>query len=213
MSWGLIAVGGGSVIGAGINYLGQSNAANQQADAAKAGQKIQQQEYNQERADLSPYREQGLGALTQAGNLSGANGADAQQTAINGIQNGAIYQGMQAQGNKSILQAQSATGGLRTGSTQDILAQYSPQLLNTLINQQFGQNYQLSGLGENAAAMTGQAGMNNANQQSALLQQAGAANAGASLAGANAGANIAQIIGNVGGQLLSQNNTDGVIAE
>ena len=180
---------------------------------------------------LNPYIEQGGRAWTAAGDLSGANGADAQGAAVNGIQNGAIFQGMQEQGNRSILQAQAATGGLRTGTTQDILAQYSPQLLNNLIQQQFGNNRDLGAMGMDATDRSNQLQMNGAtvrtnaaaglssqlmqgqtnmsqllqgsvNNQTGYLNDAAAAEAGGYLAQANALANGVTTLGGLAGTYL-----------
>ena len=93
---------------------------------------------------------------------------------------------MQQQGNNAILANASATGGLRGGNTQAALAQFSPQLLSQLIQQQFGNLGGLTSVGQNAAAGVGNAGMQTGNSITNLLQQQGAAQAGAALAGGRA---------------------------
>jgi hypothetical protein len=105
------------------------------------------------------------------------------------------------QGENAILQNASATGGLRGGNVQAALAKFRPQLLNQLIQQRFQNLGGITSIGQNAAAGTGNAGMNSANQITNLLQQQGAAQAGAALASGNAQAQawggVGQSIGNV----------------
>lgn len=126
------------------------------------------------------------GSLFAQQNLLGLNGNDAQQQAISGIQNSSGFQSLLAQGENSIRQNASATGGLRGGNTQAALAQYSPQLLAQQIQQQYSNLNGLTGMSQNAAAGLGTAGQNSANSISGLLQQQGAAQAGGTLGAANA---------------------------
>lgn len=197
MSWGLVSVAAATVIGSGISYLGQQKASQVQADAANQAAQLQAQQYQQTRADLAPYRDQGATALNAANAIAGNRGAGEQQAQIDAIQNGSIFKGMADQANRSILQAQSATGGLRTGTTQDILSQYTPALLNQLINQQFSRQMGLAGIGESAASGTANAGANYANQAGNALQQQAAAQAGGILAGSNTMSNMIQGLGNL----------------
>ena len=133
-------------------------------------------------AHLSPYVNAGTGALGAQQNLLGLNGNSAQQSAISGIQNGAQFQALEQSGQNAILQNASATGGLRGGNTQAALGQFSPQLLQQLIQQQYSNLGGITSIGQNAAAGVGNAGMANANSISGLLQSQGSAQAGAALA-------------------------------
>lgn len=107
----------------------------------------------------------------------------------------------------AILQNASATGGLRGGNTQAALAQFRPQLLNQLINQRYQNLAGMTSLGQNAAAGTGNAGMQSASNISNLYQQSGAAQAGAALASGQASANmwnsVGSAIGTIGGMKLT----------
>ena len=105
---------------------------------------------------------------------------------------------MQQQGENRILQNASATGGLRGGNTQAALAQFSPQLLSQLIDQQYSRLGGLTSVGQNAAAGTGNAGMFAGKNVSDLLQQGGAAQAGGYL---NAGRAQQNLFGSLGGAL------------
>jgi len=106
---------------------------------------------------------------------------EGQQQAINAIQSGPQFQAMTQQGENAILQNASATGGLRGGNVQGALAQFRPQLLNQLIDQQFSRLGGLTSLGQNAAAGVGNAGMATGNSITNLLAQQGAARAGGAL--------------------------------
>ena len=181
-------------------------AANAQIEASEMGVEEQRRQFDAVQKLLKPYADAGLGGLTGQQDLLGINGNAAQQAAINNINNSSEMQTYLKQGENAILQNASATGGLRGGNTQAALAQFRPQLLNQLINQRY-QNYAgLTALGQNAAAGTGNAGMQTASNISNLYQQSGAAQAGAALAQGQANANmwngLTGAIGQIGGMKM-----------
>lgn len=188
------AVVGASVVGGILSSNAQSDAASSAAGAqmqsSAAGIAEQQRQFDALQKLLKPYSDAGLSSLTAQQNLLGLNGDSAQQSAISGIQNSSQFKTLQQQGENSILQNASATGGLRGGNTQGALAQFSPQLLNQLINEQYTKLGGITSLGQNAAAGQGNAGMQSANNISNLLQQSGAAQAGNYLAQGKADANM-----------------------
>lgn len=188
------AVVGAAVVGGVMSSQAQKSAANTAADAqtnaANQGAQVQREQFDALQKLLKPYSDAGLGSLTAQQNMLGLNGNDAQQQAINGIKNSSQFNELNQQGQNAILQNASATGGLRGGNTQAALAQFSPQLLNQLINQQYTNLGGITSLGQNAAAGTGNAGMQSANAISNLLQQSGAAQAGNALASGKADANM-----------------------
>jgi hypothetical protein len=199
------AVVAGSVI---TGYMASSaqedaanTAANAQGQASAASIAEQRRQFDAVQKLLAPYVNAGSGSLTAQQNLLGLNGNQAQQDAINDIAGSAQFNTIAKQGEDAMLQNASATGGLRGGNIQGALAQYRPQLLNQLIQQQFSNLGGITSLGQNAAAGTGNAGMQSANAISAALQQQGAATAGAALASGNAQAQawggVGQAIGNV----------------
>ena len=99
------------------------------------------------------------------------------------------FTALQQQGENAILANASATGGLRGGNTQGALAQFSPQLLAQLIEQQYGRLGQMTTIGQNSVAGVGSAGQNSSQNISNLLQQQGAAVAGGQIAAGNRTAN------------------------
>lgn len=185
-----LAVAAAGVASSVISSNAASKASNAQQASAQAGINAQQNEFNQVQQMLSPYAQAGTGALGAQQNLIGVNGAGPQQQAISQLQSQPYYQSQLAAGNNNILQNASATGGLRGGNTQGILAGFAPGLLAQTVQQQYGNLGGLTSVGQNAAAMTGNAGIGITNNISNLLQQQGAATAGGDLAAGKAFAGI-----------------------
>lgn len=188
------AVVGSAVVGGVMSSRAQKKAANSAANAqiqsSEMGVEEQRRQFDAVQKLLKPYADAGLSGLTGQQNLLGINGTAAQQAAIGNINNSAEMQTYLQQGENAILQNASATGGLRGGNTQAALAQFRPQLLNQLINQRYQNLAGMTALGQNAAAGTGNAGMQTASNISNLYQQSGAAQAGAALAQGQASANM-----------------------
>lgn len=190
-----LAVG---ALGIGSSLIGANSAqkaANTQAHAADAGIAEQDKQFEAMKALLQPFVSAGTGALSSQQDLLGANGNVAQQAAIDGIKNSSQYNELNKQGQDAILQNASATGGLRGGNTQAALGQFSPALLNSLIQQQYQNLGGITGIGANAAAGVGNAGLSTGVNNANLLQQQGAARAGGQLAvGAGAQNSLNSII-------------------
>ena len=188
------AVVGGALVS---GYMGSkaqkkaaNTAANAQIESSEMGIEEQRRQFDAIQKLLKPYVDAGTGGLTGQQDLLGINGNAAQQAAINNINNSSEMQTYLKQGENAILQNASATGGLRGGNTQAALAQFRPQLLNQLINQRYQNLAGMTALGQNAAAGTGNAGMQTASNISNLYQQSGAAQAGAAMASGQANANM-----------------------
>lgn len=214
MSWGIVA---GAVISAGAAYYqsrqqkkaaGRASAAQQRA--AELGTEEQRRQFDQVRELLAPYVEAGTGSLAAQKALVGLGPPGSEQAAIEALQRGPQFQSMLKQGEASILQQASATGGLRGGNTQAALAEFSPGLLAGLIQQRFQNLGGITSLGQNAAAMTGNAGMTSAANISNLLQQMGAAQAGQALATGQAQSQAAgtygQALGTIAGRYYGTPN-------
>lgn len=194
------AVVGAAVVGGVASSMAQANAADSAAQAQmnSTNASIAQQNYQfqQLQALLKPYSDAGLKSLNSQQDLIGLNGNDAQQKALDALQNSSQFNGLVKQGENAILQNASATGGLRGGNTEAALAQFRPQMLSQLINDQYTKLGGITSLGQNAAAGQGNAGMQSANAISNLLQQSGAAQAGAALAAGKAQAQTWNTLGN-----------------
>ncbi len=194
MTWGLVAVAGATVVGGYMASSASSDAADSaaraQGDASRAQIEESRRQFDAIQDLLKPYTQAGTGALTAQQNLLGLNGADEQQKAIGAIAGSPQMAALLQQGENAILQNASATGGLRGGNTQAALAQFRPQLLNQLIQQQYQNLGGITSIGQNAAAGVGNAGQNSSNQIINALGQQGAAQAGAAMASGQANAQM-----------------------
>lgn len=195
-------IAGGALIGSVGSYFAQTEAADTAAGAQRDASQASIAEQRRQQAEmerlLAPYMQAGQGALGQQQALLGLGGADAQRAAIAQLEQGPQFQAMVEQGENAILQNASATGGLRGGNTQAALAQFRPQMLSQLINQQMAQLGGLSGMGQQSAM--GAAGYGQQGTQGIMGQYGaqGQAAAGAAIA---QGQGMANIFGGVGGAL------------
>jgi hypothetical protein len=208
MSWGFVAAAVVSV-GAGAYAANeQENAAHDasmsQQESADKGISEQRRQFESIKQLLSPYVNAGEKSLGSQQDLIGLNGNDAQRAAIQALEGSAQFTSLTQQGENAILQNASATGGLRGGNTQNALAQFRPQLLAQLINDQYGKLGGITSLGQNAAAGTGNAGMATGNAVTSLLQQQGAAQAGAELATGKANSQMASSVSNAFGKVAGR---------
>lgn len=200
----------GSLIGTGASLVGNYFSSKSAKDAANAASSSQQQaaqlgideqrrQFDAVQRLLAPYVGAGVSGIQGQQALLGLSGQPAQQAAISGIESSPMFSSMAQQGENAILQNASATGGLRGGNTQGALAQFRPGLLNSLIDQQYSRLGGLTQIGQASAAGVGAAGMQTGNNVANLMQQQGAAQAGAQLAGGRADAGmISGITGAIG---------------
>lgn len=204
----MIAMIGGSVGSAVMQSRAQKSASQAQTKSAQQGIEEQRRQFDSMQALLKPYVEAGTGALANQLALTGVSGAEAQQAAINALQQGPEFAALTRQGEEAILQNAAATGGLRGGNVQGALAQFRPQVLSSLIEQQYSRLGGLASAGQNAATGVGTAGMQTGTNVSNLLSQQGAAQAGGILAGAQTWGNtIGSIAGGLGRGMAFQGYT------
>lgn len=156
-------------------------AANIQGDAAQAGIDETRRQFEAMQELLSPYVQAGTQSLTAQQDLAGLNGPEAQAAALQGISSSPEMLALTQQGENAILQQGSATGGLRGGNVQGALAQFRPQALSSLINQQYSRLGGITQMGQASAAGVGAAGMQTGAQVADLLGQQGQAAATANL--------------------------------
>jgi len=132
-----------------------------------------------------PYVDAGGRALAQQMTLLGLNGTAGQQDALNALLSSPEYTSSLQQGEEAILQNASATGGLRGGNTQNSLARFRGDLLQSVFSNQYNRLAGVTSLGQNAAAGVGNAGLNVASNVGSLLNQQGATLAGGAIAKGN----------------------------
>jgi len=140
-------------------------------------------------------REAPVGSLFAQQALLGLRGAEEQQAAIAAIEASPAYEALVTSGEEAILQHAAATGGIRGGDVQASLAQFRPQVLSQLIEDQYSKLGELTRTGQASAVGVGAAGQQMAGQIGQALQQSGTAQAQAAL---TSGAGQAQAWNTVG---------------
>jgi hypothetical protein len=194
-----IAVGGATLISGMAQADAAEGAAAAQSGAAQAGIEEQRRQFDAVQKLLAPYVSAGAPALEAQQAFLGLKGPEAERAAIERIRGGETFQALASQGEEALLQRASATGGLRGGNIQGALAQFRPQLLSSLIDQQYGRLGGMTALGQQSAAGVGAAGQQTGVNVANLLGQQGAAQAGAEIAQGKAfGAIPAAISGGLG---------------
>ncbi len=132
-------------------------------------------------AGLDPYAQAGTDALAQQRALQGLDGPAAQQAAYQQLQNSPQFTAQVQAGEQAINRNASATGGLRGGNNQAALAQFAPQMLNQVVQQQLAQLGGFAQQGQQAAGLQGQFGMQGAGSIADIYGAKGANEAGAAL--------------------------------
>ena len=194
-----IAVGGATLISGMAQADAAESAAAAQTGAAQQGIEEQRRQFDAVQKLLAPYVSAGAPALEAQQAFLGLKGPEAERAAIERIRGGETFQALASQGEEALLQRASATGGLRGGNIQGALAQFRPQLLSSLIDQQYGRLGGMTALGQQSAAGVGAAGQQTGVNVANLLGQQGAAQAGAEIAQGKAfGAIPAAISGGLG---------------
>jgi len=181
-----LAVGGSQLIGSSMQADAAGDAARIQAGASAEGIAEQRRQFDAMRELLKPYTEAGVPALEAQQAFLGLRGPEAERAAIERISGGERFQELTRQGEEALLQRASATGGLRGGNIQGTLAQFRPQVLNSLIEEQYGRLGGMTSLGQRSAAGVGAAGMETGVNVANLLGQQGSALAGGELGQARA---------------------------
>ncbi len=193
-----VAVGAGS---AALQKRSADKAAKAQRRAADAGIGEQQRQFDAIQELLKPYVTAGEDATDAQRAFFGLAGADAERAAVRGIEESETFKAGIKQGETAILQNASATGGLRGGNTQGALATFRPTLLNQVIAQRVAGLGDIASRGQASAAGQAAAGQNNANAIASLLQDQGAAQAGAALARGKAVGDFGNTLAQAGGTL------------
>lgn len=200
----------GAITGSNSQAKAAKSAANQQYQASQDANKIQKDMYDQTRKDLSPYAQAGGTALSQLMGGMGSNGQFMQEYSGQDIYDDPSYQFRLQQGQDSIQSGAAAQGGLLSGATQKALLNYGQDAAS----QEFGNAYNrfnadqtnqynrlsnLVGLGQNAAAQQGNAGMQTAQAvANNTMAGANAQAAGTIAAGNRTANNFSSLVGAAG---------------
>jgi hypothetical protein len=182
-----------ALIPAGISLVGDiiggnsaSDAAHTQANAYQNGINTVEGFNNQTRTDLMPWLTAGQSSLGGLTALLGLGGNGAQQSAINNLQSGPLFQSLYRQGTNAILGNASATGGLRGGNTEGALYNLGSDTLNQVIQNQIANLTGLSDTGFRAGGLLGQFGQDTGNSIAQLLASQGTALASGQLGSGSA---------------------------
>ena len=190
----------GAITGSNSQAKAAKSAANQQYQASKEATQVQKDMYDQTRKDLSPYTQAGTSALAQIMGGMGPNGQFMQAYSGQDIYDDPSYQFRLQQGQDSIQSGAAAQGGLLSGATQKALLNYgqeaASQEYNNAYNRfnadqtnQYNRLANLVGMGQNAAAQTGNAGMQTAQAVASNTMAGANALAAGKIAAGNSGAN------------------------
>jgi hypothetical protein len=197
--WVAGAIAVSSVVGA----SSARSAAKTQAGAADRAAELQREQYEQTRADQTPYREAGYNALAEmqrtAGNVPGAF-----KFGAGDYQADPGYAFRLSEGQKSLDRQAAARGGLISGGAlkaatrfgQDMGSQEYQSAYNRALtgyntdvareNQLYNRQAALSGIGQTATNLVGQAGQNYATSAGNMITGGAAAQAAGQVGAANA---------------------------
>jgi hypothetical protein len=191
MTWGYVAVAAATVIGGAM----QSHSAHQAADAQRhsgdAAIDEQRRQFDQLQQNFAPYLQAGQGGLN---GLSALNSGD-----YHGFENSPDYLYARQQMTQGLDRSAASRGRLYSGGYGVDLAGH----LNGLASQNLG-NYRsslqwLANLGQNSAAMQGQAGMGMANAIGGIRQYQGNAAADGAIGAGNSWASAINGLGQAAG--------------
>lgn len=152
-------IAGASLVGGAVSAIGAKGAADAQGRAARQSAQTQADMYNQTRADLSPYNKVGQAANYRLGSVLGLPGFSPMSggALTNYLQNQPGYQFQFGQGQQALERSAAARGLLTSGATGKALTRYGQGFASNYLQNYIGNLQGLAGLGENAAAQTGNA--------------------------------------------------------
>lgn len=192
-------------------------AANTQLEASREATKVQKDMYDQTRMDLMPYTDAGRVSLSQLMGQMGPNGYFNQTYDGQDIYSDPSYQFRLNEGLDAVQSGAAAQGGLLSGATlkalqgygQDMASQEYQNAYNRFNADQTNRYNRLSnivGLGQNAAAQQGNAGMQTAQAVANNTMSGANAQAAGTIASANAKAQGQQALlgglGNLAGMFI-----------
>lgn len=195
--WDIIASIAGPVLGGLLGNEASGTAANAQTQAANTAANTQLQMFNQNRADLAPWREAGVNALGQISQGTQPGGEFLRPFSMDDYAADPGYNFRMDQGMKAIQQSAAGKGNLLSGGAlkgiqrfgQDLASQEYGNAYNRF-NQnqanQFNRLASISGLGQTTAQQTGALGSAAAQGIAGAQMGAGNAQAAGAIGGANA---------------------------
>lgn len=186
-----IAIAGAAVVGAGATLAAGSKAAKAQRQAADASIAESRRQYDQDRADLAPWRQAGQNALDILTRTYGVNG---QAPDMSAFQASPGYQFRRDEGLRAIDRSNAARGLLTSGAADKARMRYAEGLGAQEFGDWWNRLAGIAGTGQSATNTTVAAGQNSTNNIMNAYQQAGNARASSY---ANAGSAVNSGINNV----------------
>jgi hypothetical protein len=189
MPWIALAIGGSALLGASASR----SAASTQSDAANRAAELQNQQFQQTREDLAPYRAAGQTALNALTPLA----TNYQKFGMAQFQQDPGYAFRLSEGQKALDRSAAARGGLISGGALKAAQRYgqdmgSQEYMNAFNRYQIERNAQLNplqslaGVGQTTANQLGQYGAANAANVGNLMTGGAAAQAAGRVGAANA---------------------------
>ena len=147
-----IGAAGIAAIGAGVSAASGIAGGIMQSNTAAKGQAAARAQFEQQRNDLGPYREAGLGSIQAQQDLLGLNGQPAADAAMLQYQQSPGYAWQMDEGLRAVDAGAAAKGMLRSGATLKAEQTFGQGLADTDFGQYYTRLHGLSTLGESAAA-------------------------------------------------------------
>lgn len=155
-----------------------TSAAATQAQAADRATQEQQRQFDVTQEQFAPFREAGVGALTEQQALLGLSGSGAQQEAFGRFAESPGQAFLRQRGEQSLLRNQAAIGGLGGGNVRSALQQQGIGFAQQDLQNQLARLSAISGSGQAATQNVAQLGAQTASNVGNLMTQSGQATAG-----------------------------------
>jgi hypothetical protein len=210
---------GGALAGGLMGSNASKKAAQIQADSTRYAADLQNQQFQQTRQDMQPWRDVGQGALYQLRDMTQPGGALMQRYTGAELASDPGFKFGFDQGRNAVDQSAASQGILFSGKTlQDLMrfgtdyggTKFNEGFQRDMANKQFQQGSLagLSGTGQSTALAGGQLGMQNAQSMSDLLTSGAAARAAGVVGSANA---LGGAISNAGNMYMQSSMLDRIM--
>ena len=215
----MLGMAGANLLGGLMGSRAANKAGQMQADATRYATDLQNQQFQQTRADMQPWRDVGQGSLMQLRDMTQPGGALMQRYTGAELATDPGFQFGLQQGRDAIDQSAASRGVLFSGKTLQDLMRFGTDYGGTKFNEGFTRDMQnkqfqqgalagLSNTGQATATAGGQLGMQNAQSISDLLTGGAAARAAGVVGSANA---LSSGISNAGNTYMQMSMLDRIM--
>ena len=172
MTWGMVAIGGATLVGGVLGANASKSAANTAARGTDASIAEQRRQYDLTRADQMPWMQAGSSALNRLQDP-------------NAFQTSPGYQFRLSEGQRGVEQTAAARGGATSGNALKALADYNQGTASSEYGNWWNQQAGLAGVGQAATNAVSAAGANSTNNIGNALMYGADARASGIIGGAN----------------------------